>query len=287
MSRKIIFNIVFYAVGGWFTWAAVGAATISAVGSYAASKSQKAPATASYTPVDVGKATGEAVQADTANLAGIQNLVGSSNAFTQQQANAMMEQAVPGYADFAKNLLATGQANLAQSQSGQLPPGVQQQLEQLAAEKGISVGGGGQFQGFSALSLLGTNMLNYGQQQFQNALSALTTVTGTAPRVNPASPMSMFVTPSQAIGVQTQNNQTQQEIQQGANNAQTAANNYGNMSSWMNLASQFSGSNNLAGVLGQLFNPNAGVGQSTSYTDFLKNNPNSSAAIGQQIPAGT
>jgi hypothetical protein len=189
----------------------------------------------------------------------------------------MMESAVPGYAAFAKNLLASGENSLAHPYD--LPQDVQTKLEQMAAEKGISVGGGGQFQGFSALSLLGTNMLNYGQQQFQNALSALTTVTGTAPRVNPASPLSMMITPGQALQTATTNATETQAVNQGGANAATAANNYNSTQGWSTLMSSLFGNtsgttstptggtsgNNLQNILGMLFQPSStGSGGRTS-----------------------
>lgn len=248
MSRKLIFNIVFYAVGGWFTWASIGVAAVTTAGKLVSSNQakQSAPATVSYAPVDVSQTTGQAVNAGLSNLGGIESLLSQSNSFTQDQATAMMEKAVPGYANFAKQLTAAGTTALEHPYD--LPQDVQTKLEQMAAEKGISVGGGGQFQGFSAMSLLGTNMLNYGQQNFQNAISALTTVTGTAPRVSPASPMSMFISPSQATSVaQTNAGQTQATQQAGANAGAAATN-------WNSLMQ----ANSLQTILGTLSSPSTG-----------------------------
>jgi hypothetical protein len=232
------------------------------------SGSAKAPATQPYQPVDIGKVTSDTTQAALTNMGGIESVIGQSNTFTQNQANAMMESAVPGYAEYAKNLLAAGETALAHPYD--LPQDVQTKLEQMAAEKGISVGGGGQFQGFSALSLLGTKMLDYGQQQFQNALSALTTVTGTAPRVNPASPLSMMITPGQALQTATTNAQETQAVGQGAANAAAAASNWNSMAGGSTLMQSLFGTggtttgaaggtsgNNLQKILGLLFQPNS------------------------------
>ena len=203
-------------------------ATITVVGSVASSmiaaNNMKGPAQAQYTPVDVGAEAAKALKANQDNLAGNEALSAQTNTFNQGQANSMMEQALPGWSKLQSSLMSTTQGLLTDPYN--LPSDVQQNLERQAAEKGVSSGARGQFNQFSLLRDLGVNELQYGQSRISQAQGLSSLLAGTAPRVNPMSPMSMFVSPQEAIQQQQYTNTQQQAIQQGYNNSQAQLNNY-------------------------------------------------------------
>jgi hypothetical protein len=211
---------------------------------------QNAPKAVPYTNVNAQQEQTNALQGNLANLGSIQNLSSATNAFQQSQASKMMEQAVPGYAKFASSLMQSGQNSL--TNQYKVPGEVEQNLSRIASERGISAGTRGQFNQFSLLRDMGVNELQYGQQQFQNALSALTTVTGTAPRVSPMSPLSFMLTPAEQIQNTTTNNMMQQAVGQGAQNASAAAANWNrqnNYNSFMNT--------DWTSIFGQMNDPNS------------------------------
>lgn len=212
------------------TWAALGAAALSVTGSAVIANNTKKPQTAQYTPVDLQAEQNKAITGNVANQQKIEDLISSSNTFAQQQANSLMEQAVPGYSQFAQSLLKSGQEAL--KNPYELPQDVQDNLTRIAAERGISRGTRGQFNDYSALRDLGVNMLDYGNNNFNRAMSALTTVAGTAPRISPMSPMSFYVTPGMSAENQAQTNQMNQAIQQGSYNADAALSNFKTQSLW-------------------------------------------------------
>src|SRR5690606_30748303 len=84
----------------------------------------------------------------------------------------------------------------------------------------------GNFNGFSLVKDFGFNLMDWQNATRTRALHTLSTVFGMAPRVNPMSPMSMFVDPNQAIAAQGQNAQNQYHANQSNLNAQAAAGNY-------------------------------------------------------------
>lgn len=197
---------------------------------------KKAPETAPYMPVDLGAEQQKAIAANTGAEGDIEKLLSQANAYTQGQASSMMEKAVPGYAAYSKKLLQTGTDALAHPYD--LPADVQANLARISAEKGISTGtgSGSEFGKFSATRDLGLNMLDYGNSNFAKAVQALTTVTGTAPRISPMSPMSFYVTPQALAQNQQYTNTVQQQIQQGANNASAAAGNFNNQNLWDSIS---------------------------------------------------
>jgi hypothetical protein len=214
------------------SWAAVAGAAVSVGGALLSQK--KAPAAVQTTPVNLQEQQAAAVAGNQSNEGNIEGLLTQANSFTQQSAIDLMNKAVPGYTQFAGNLMNAGAKKLADPYA--LPTGVQDNLNRISAEQGITRGTAGQTNQYSALRDLGQNMLQYGQQNFQDAISALTTVTGTAPRVSPMSPMSFYVTPQQNAQVAAANNQNFQATAQGANNAQTAASNANNQNLWDSIS---------------------------------------------------
>jgi hypothetical protein len=154
-----------------------------------------------------------------------------------------------------------------------LPKDVSDNLTRIAAERGISTGVRGQAGDFSLLRDFGVNMLDYGDRRVSQAHSLLSTVASLAPRVNPMSPLSFYVTPQQQMAVTTDNNRTKQGIDQGHENAKTAAANWNRNNMWESITSAMSmGASALGGA--------GGKGAPISYDAFLRTNPNSSAARG-------
>lgn len=204
---------------------------------------KQAPPVVPYQPVDLQQQQGTAIQGNTASLPSLENLLSQSNTFQQTQASQLMNQALPGYAQFAQNLLGTA-SNLA-SNPYQVPQSVMDQLAQYGAEHNIAGGTGATsaFSGSSILRSLGVNALQYGQTNLQNAMSALSVLTGTAPRTSPMSPLSFMVTPQQQAQNQQYTNTLQQQIAQGGANARTAAQNWNTQNLWDTLTSTLTPSN--------------------------------------------
>lgn len=211
---------------------------------------KKAAPTAPFVPLeqlDPINAQAEQRRAITGNLEAegdIESLLTRANRYQQGQASDLLESAVPGYGRLSKSILRRGQE--ASDNPYDLPKEVQDNLQRIAAERGITVGNRGQSQKFSALRDLGVNMLDYGNQNFQRSLQALQMVTGLAPRVSPMSPLSFYLSPAQNIGVAAGNQQMQQQTNlfnntgaqataQGGYNAQTAASNFNRQNMWDNL----------------------------------------------------
>lgn len=214
------------------SWGAIAGAAISVVGGAVASNNskKKAAPVANGALVDLQDQQAKSISGNLLQQDNIEQLLTRANNYTQGQANSLMNQAIPGYSDFAKALTQRGQEKLANPYD--LPPDVTENLNRIAAERGISRGTRGQFNEYSGLRDLGLNMLDYGNQNFQQAIQALTTVTGTAPRVSPMSPMSFYVTPNQNAAVAAGNAQTLQS----AANAQTAAQNFNNQNLWDSIS---------------------------------------------------
>lgn len=213
-------------------WGAIAGAAISVGGALLTKK--KAPAAAPYQNVNLQQQQQQAITGNAESEQNIETLLNRANSYTQQQAIDLMNKAVPGYTEYAKNLLETGQKKLQNPYA--LPDDVTANLNRISAERGITRGTAGQTNQYSALRDLGLNMLDYGNQNFQQAMQALTTVTGTAPRISPMSPMSFYVTPAQNAQVAAGNAQMNQAIAQGANNANTAAGNWNNQSLWDSIS---------------------------------------------------
>lgn len=191
---------------------------------------KSAPAVAPFTPVDLQAEQTKAVKGNLANQSQIEQLLSQSDAYSQKQASDLMEKALPGYSKLSQTLLGRYQNQAENPYS--VPKDVQDNLTRLAAEHGVNRGTAGQTNSYSLLRDLGVNELQYGQSNLQDALQGLTSLTGIAPRVSPASPLSFYVTPGQSAQVASANNQNQQNTQQAGFNAQTAAGNFNNQSMW-------------------------------------------------------
>lgn len=242
------------------TWAAIAGAAVSVAGSILTKP--KAPAAVSYQPVNLGDTAKGAIDSNISNESSIEGLVSRGNQFNEKQALSLQEQSMPGYTQLSKSL--SGQAQKLADNPYAVPADVQQNLSRIAAEKGISAGTRGQFNDFSLLRDLGVNELQYGQQNLSTAQGLTATLAAIAPKVNPMSPLSFYVTPAQAVGVTTNNNTQQQAIGQGAANANAAATNAGNADLWgsvTKLAGSFIGGQGGGGGGGttQTWDPNSGM----------------------------
>lgn len=197
-----------------------------------------------------------AIQGNLANQADIEQLVGNTNKFQQGQANSLMEQSMPGYGALSKKL--TGLATNLADHPYDVPKDVQDNLQRLAAEKGISTGRTGQAGQFSLLRDLGVNQLQYGQTQIGQAQGLTGLLASIAPKVNPMSPMSMYISPQQQINTTEGNT----DRTQGGLNANSAAAQYqaaANANMWGNIGGAIGGlatNPGVAGGVGSLFKPN-------------------------------
>jgi hypothetical protein len=245
-------------------------ATIAAVGSIggalvsANGAKKNAPQAAPYTPVDLQAQQSAAVNGNLANQSSIDQLLAQSNQFQQTQATQLMNQAVPGYTGLASAL--TNRATSLANNPYALPQDVQDMLTQQAAQQGVSLGTRGQFNQFDALKDLGVNALQYGQSNLQTAMQALQTVSGTAPKVSPMSPLSFYVSPQQNAANQQFTNTQQQQIAQGSNNANAAALNFNSQNLWDSLNSSLGQNGGVGGMLNGILNGGGANSQTSGGT---------------------
>ncbi len=209
------------------TWGYVAGAAIT-VGSQLLKPKAKAGDLAA--PIDLTAQQGKSITGNLNNEGDIESLLNRSNNFAQGQASDLMEKAMPGYGKLSSALTQTATNDLAHPYD--VPADVTQNLERLAGERGISGGTRGQFNDFSLLRDFGVNELNYGQSKIQQAQSITGLLSSIAPKVNPLSPLSFYVTPGQQAQVAAGNTSNQQ----ASNNAQAAATNYNNDNLWGTLA---------------------------------------------------
>jgi len=206
------------------SWVAVGTTVVSAAGAYLSRPD--APETAQLESVDLGKASQEAFALNTANAPQAKALAADTNTFNQNEANRLLEIAVPGFSKLAASLTGSAQSDIDNQYN--LPPEIEANLRRKAAEGGITRGTSGGFESFNLLRDFGFNMVDYANSKRVSALNTLSTLTGISPKVNPMSPMSMFFTPQGVADFRAREAETQQGIQQGAYNAETAVSNYNN-----------------------------------------------------------
>jgi len=200
---------------------AIAAAAIGAAGTIGGAllSKQKAPGIAP--PVNIGAVTQQATAANANNLAANESLAASTNSFDQDQATALLNQALPGYSAASAALMSASSQYQQNAESGTLSPAQTAQISQFAAEQGVTRGTSGNFNGFNVVSDFGENLQAYQQSQQNMALGTLSAAYGMAPKINPMSPSSMFVTPGQALGVAQANT----SAQQAGLNASAAASN--------------------------------------------------------------
>lgn len=204
-------------------WGAAIGAAVGGIGGLLAG-GQKAPAAATYKPVDIADVSAKTIAANNANFGAASNLSAKTNEFNQSQASSLLEKAIPGFSALQGKLLAKVNEDL--NGDTNLPADVQSKIAQFAAEKGVSRGTKGGFNSFNLVKDFGFNLVDYKNASRARALNTLSSVFNMTPRVNPMSPMASFVDVNSALGTQSQNNQMAFNSEQANNNAQTAASNY-------------------------------------------------------------
>lgn len=217
-----------------------GAAIGGVLGGLFGGKKAKAPQMAP--PIDLNEEAKKSIAGNISNQDDIETLISRANAFNQDQNISLMEKAMPGYGALSKQLTSTAGDLLKDPYS--LPKDVQDNLVRLAGERGISAGTKGEFNDFSLLRDFGINSLDFGQKRIAQAGNITSMLASLAPKVNPLSPMSFYVTPQQQAMVAAGN----QSNQQASNNAQAAAQNFNNANSWDNI---LSGVGAIGGMLGR------------------------------------
>ena len=209
------------------------ASTANFTGQLIGANQIKAPKTAQYTPVDLQAEQAKAVSGNLAKIESIEKLTSKTNTYNQSEATRLMEQAIPGWSQLRS--AATAQAQKLLTNPYELDSDTQEYLAKQAAERGISAGTRGQFSDFSYLKDFGITSMQAAQSRISQAQSLMGTLASTSPRVNPMSPISMYITP-QAQAEETRfTNVRQQETQQAQYNAEAARNNWkwqSYMNSW-------------------------------------------------------
>jgi hypothetical protein len=216
------------------SWVYVGTTAVSVIGGAVSSNQakKKAGQVEQMTPVDLQQEQRDALSGNIANQGSIEQLLARSNQFQQGQALSLAEQAMPGYTNLAKSL--TGTATRLAENPYDVPKEVEDNLARIAAERGISAGTRGEFNDFSLMRDLGVNQLQYGRESLSQASQITNLLSSIAPKVNPMSPLSWYVTPQQNAAQTSENNQKQQAIAQSGANAKAAAANANN-ATWANL----------------------------------------------------
>lgn len=208
----------------------VVAGLISAAGSIGGALLGKSKAPQAAPPIDLGAEQKKAIANNISNQDDIESLIARANTFNQDQNISLMEKAMPGYGELSKKF--TKQANELLTNPYELPADVEQNIARLAAERGISAGTKGEFNDFSLLRDFGINSLQYGAGRIGQAQSITGMLASLAPKVNPLSPMSFYVTPQMSADVAAGNRSNQQ----AANNAGAAAGNYNQANTWGAIA---------------------------------------------------
>lgn len=236
-----------------YVWGEIAGAILGPVASILGSKKKVAPAISP--PIDAQAEQLKAIKGNLANQADIEQLVGTTNKFNQGQAISLMEQAMPGYTSLSRKL--TGLASNLADHPYDVPADVQANMQRLAAERGISTGRHGQASEFSLLRDLGVNQLQYGQSAIGQASGLTGLLASIAPKVNPMSPMSMYLSPQQVI----QTAEGNRDVQQGGLNAQAAAQN-ANAQTQSNMWGQIGGA--AGSIFGNLMSSYGGGGSGSN-----------------------
>ena len=197
---------------------------------------KKAAAGAAYqAPIDWQEEQRKALEGNLATLPKSEKLSAATNTFNQSESNRLMEQALPGWSKLQASMTSTAQ-NL-MTNPYELDHDTQDYLQKKAAEMGVSSGARGGFEKFNLLKDFGVTSMQYGTQRINQAQSLFSTLASTAPRVNPMSPISMFVTPQQIASATQQQNISNQQVAQSANNLQTQATMNQNQAIWGSVGS--------------------------------------------------
>jgi hypothetical protein len=169
---------------------------------------------------------GTAITGNINNLPALANLTLGSDALSAAGAALPYQLNLPGY----ENILGTASNNVGQELQGQVPQDVVNQIQQAAAERGVSTGQGAGAPNTNASYLQALGLTSTGEQQMgMQGFGQLMQQTPTGPQFNPAS---MYVTPEQ-----------QQAAQLAANEEAAAP-----QPQLAGLANTFMGSGGMAGM---------------------------------------
>jgi len=184
----------------------VGGLAGTVLSGFGANEAQKKAASAAALPgVNFGDIYRQSLDASLGSLPQAQNLVGQENTFNQDQLDAILERAIPGY----KAIQSQRSANIGNELRGALPPDVQAAVERAGAARSLTGGYAGS--GFGGnltardLGLTSLDLMGRGNTEAAGLISG-------TPRTNP-------------IGVQTELNidpQTALATRSGERSAQQA-----------------------------------------------------------------
>lgn len=242
------------------SWAAIGVTVGSTVGGIIGRP--KAPKAATPAKVDLNATVQESIAANSANFKGAADLAKRQNDFGVEEGRRSLDMAIPGFSKIQAALI--GKVNEDLATTG-LSADVTANIQRKAAERGVSRGTSGGFNDFSLVRDFGFNLVDFENAKRARALSTLSQVYGMAPRVNPMTPMSSFVTPGQALGNAAQNEQSRFASQQAQFNAEAAASN-ANRAIWGSVASTAIGA--AATIAGRPSTKTPG-GDGTAYGDMV------------------
>src|SRR5688572_22554068 len=125
------------------------------------------PKVPQFKKVDFGKETADALEENQENLPAAAAFSEEFNRLSGTQLNAALERMLPGYASLRDK--ATG--NISSMLRGELPEDVENRIERLAAERGISTGtSGSSFDEFGAVRNLGLTSLDISQRGLDSAM---------------------------------------------------------------------------------------------------------------------
>ena len=217
------------------SWGIVAGATITAVGGMVSANQKKTGNAVYQEKLDWQAEQQKAIEGNLATLPQSEKLSAATNTFNQSESNRLMEAALPGWSKLQSSMTSTAQ-NL-MTNPYELDQDTQDYLQKKAAEMGVSSGARGGFEKFNLLKDFGVTSMQYGTQRINQAQSLFSTLASTAPRVNPMSPISMFVTPTQIAQAQQQQNMSNQQVAQSAANASAAQSNYQNQALWGGISS--------------------------------------------------
>jgi hypothetical protein len=216
------------------SWGAIAGAAIGVIGGAVTANNNKPGAPVFQAPLDIGQTSRTAIDTNLQNSSGIEALLSRGNSFNQDQALSLFNKAFPGYEKLAGSL--TKQAQDAADNPYAVPKEVEDNIARIAAERGISTGARGQVNDFSLLRDLGVNSLNYGNTRLQQASSITSMLGSLAPKVNPMSPSSFYVTPNNAADIANGNATNAQATAQSYNNAKAATDATNSTNMWNSIA---------------------------------------------------
>jgi len=188
---------------------------------YMTARNQKAPGQAPE--VSLQESQRRALDANAANAPLTEMLTRRTNEFNQKQQLDLLEMAVPGYSKWASQMT----SNADSYSRGEMSDEMQNNLGRLAAERGIKTGVRGQANDYSLLRDFGMNQYQANAQS-QSIMGQLASLS----RINPMSPLSMMVTPSQSLTVDESNRSAKQEWM----NAEQASQNIRKNAFWYGLS---------------------------------------------------